>query len=79
MKPAATSFKRIITYRYTVRVISVLALALGLIFVGSSASARFAVQKFVNKALTVVRGSARPKPAPSKRSSNVTNKFSNPA
>src|SRR5215203_1805561 len=72
MKPAAISLRKIITYRYTFRVCSVVALALGLIFVGSSASARFAVQKFVNKALTVVRGSVKPKPTPSKRSSNVT-------
>ena len=64
------------TQTRTVRIISVLAISFGLIFLSSSASARLAVGNFVNKALTVVRGPAKPKPAPRKRNSNGTSTLS---
>ena len=64
------------TQTRTVRVISILAISFGLIFLGSSASARLTVGNFVNKALTVVRGPAKPKPAQRKRNNNGTSPLS---
>src|SRR5829696_8779249 len=66
---AKTSFKAQIQ---KIRLISIVAIALGLVMIGSSASARFAIVKFVNKAVVAARGAAKPKPAPRKRNSNVT-------
>jgi hypothetical protein len=57
---------------WKLRVISVAVIALGVIMLGSSASARFAIAKFVNKAVVAVHGAAKPKPAPAKRSGSVT-------
>jgi Prealbumin-like fold domain len=60
------------TGRRTVRVISIGLISLGLIWIGSSASARFAVKKFVNKAVTTVRGPSKTKPTLPKRNGNKT-------
>ncbi|HKY27357.1 MAG TPA: hypothetical protein VJM12_05360, partial [Pyrinomonadaceae bacterium] len=54
------------------RLILLISLGFGLAIVSSSASARFAVLTYVNKAVAVVRGPAKPKPAPQKPNSRNT-------
>src|SRR5690242_13505176 len=57
-----------IMHSRTIRVIAIAGIALGLVFVASSASARFAVASLLNRALAVACGPAKPKTAPRKRS-----------
>src|SRR5689334_2130078 len=71
MNPLAPTSQEMSQSR-TVRVIAIVAIALGLLLVASSASARFAVAKLVNRAVAAARGSGKPKTAPSKRSSGPT-------
>src|SRR5215213_1281441 len=54
------------------RVILLITIAVGLAMISSSASARFAARKFVNKTVALVRGPVKPKPAPRKRNPGST-------
>ena len=54
------------------RVILLITIAVGLAMISSSASARFAARKFVNKTVALVRGPVKPKPATRKRNPGST-------
>jgi Prealbumin-like fold domain len=66
--PFASSRKRV----QTLRIILLIVIAFGLAMVSSSASARFAARKFVNKAVALVRGPVKPKAALRKRNPSST-------
>src|SRR5829696_95200 len=59
----STSKKRVQTLRTALLIV----IPFGLVLVSSSASARFAARKFVNKAVALVHGPVKPKPTPRKR------------